>query len=159
MVKGHPDFTKAIDIVLQTLDDININIDAQTVGVKIEAEWQIYKGNQKTLFGKAINLAVDTASTVINYMVPTGKMLFVFNIVCSSFPSSGVPLQTGRFDLYAAGVNFAAKVTTPESPSVVLAFNAPLRLDAGEYMTVAVWNFGTAAGHFATTVHGFEVAA
>jgi len=160
VVKGHPDFTKAIDIVLQTLDDLNINIDAQTVGVKLEAEWSVHKGFQKSIRGGVTYLPGGDSATLIEYTVPAGKTLYVVSQITLAHPDTpGGTVQPGLFLLVIAGIASWNTYVTPESPTVHMAATAPIRIDAGQILRVRVTNFGTASGTFIATIHGYEVSA
>jgi len=159
MVKGHEDFVKAIDLAIQTLELLKIRIDAQQVGVKIEAEWSIWQGLQKTLRGVAGALGAGAIKDVINYTVPSGKRLFVVAInACTTGVGAGVTYKKGHFWFYIdTDIIWDASVSQ-EHCTVGLVSTAPLRVEAGQTIFARIINNGTAAGDFVAWIHGYEVA-
>jgi len=158
MVKGRPDYTKAIDIAIQTLELLKMQIDAQTVGVKIEAEWNIYKGNQKTIRGGVSALGSGSSSTIIDYTVPSGKAFYIVAQIFIAHPDSvGGSVQPGLYLTTIAGVSTYNIYVTPESPTHSLAKAAPFKATEGDSVRVRVTNFGAASGTFIATIHGYEV--
>ena len=157
-IRDYPDYTKAINIFLQTLETLKMEIDAQTVGVKIESEWQIYKGNMKLVNGWISGLGVDETFT-IPYTVPAGKRLYIFNIhYASTKEASGAAIQPGFFYLQIDGAIFFRNNTSVDNPGVSILLGAPIRIDAGQTIKIVVKNVGSAAGTFEATWHGYEVA-
>jgi len=160
MVKGHPDFTKAIDIVVQTLELLKMQIDAQTVGVKIEAEWNIYKGFQKTIRGGVSGLASGSSSIIIDYTVPAGKEYYIVAQIFIAHPDAiGGSVQPGLYLVSIAGTSVYNVYVTPESPTHSIAMAAPFKATAGDLARVRVTNFGTTSGTYIATIHGYEVSA
>jgi len=159
MPRGHEDFVKAIDLAVQTLELLKIQIAAQQVGVKIEAEWQIYKGYQKTIRGGVAGLAAGASSTIIDYTVPSGKEFYMVAQIFIAHPDAvGGSVQPGLYLVAIAGVSVYNVYITPESPTHSIAMAAPFKAVAGDFVRVRVTNFGTASGTFIATIHGYEVA-
>jgi kynurenine formamidase len=160
MPKGHRDFAQAIDIAIQTLELLKMEITAQNVGVKIETEWQIYKGNQKLFYGETLGLASDAGAYLIDYTVPAGKVFYVYFATFSSWKATASStLREGKWWLLLDTVYRLQVQTHPYTPTVGYTWNGPIRFDAGDRLRVYVHNSGTGAGDFACSVHGYEVAA
>jgi len=67
--------TLNVDIKAQTLTNLNIQINAQAVGVYLQPDWNVLQGTDKNLVGTA-DVDTDTWTKVLEYTVPTGKTFY-----------------------------------------------------------------------------------
>jgi len=138
---------------------LNINIKAQTVGISIQAEWQAQIGNLKNLYGSIEPLSAGTGGYVINYSVPSGKTLYIYNIAVAEIPTgTGAPLVNVNFNLNIAGNSIARAMCSPESPTQNLNFTCPLKVEGGTTIYIYAFNSDSANDIYVNaTITGYEV--
>jgi len=159
---GYVDSVVVARYIPPSLDEnlnLNINITAQTVGISIQAEWQAQIGNLKNLYGSITSLTAGSSDYAIDYQVPSGKTLYIYNIVVTVIPVNiGQPLANVNFTLEINHNPATRIMCSPESPTQSLTFNCPLKICDGEYVSIYVTNYDSTHDVVVdVTISGYEI--
>jgi len=149
-IQGNVEITNAeINVNITNSIRLNINIDAQNVGLYLIQSWMAKQVSDVNEYGSA-SIAAGSSATLICYEVPAGKTLYV-NFL-------NVTPRT-------AGYNYYANLTEMTGPTHYLAigedrayvaeFDKPLRFTEGQIVEVTVTNLSGYDQWFYATLLGW----
>jgi hypothetical protein len=134
-----------------------MDIEAQSVGVSIQGEWQSEQGNLKTRAAAWATLASGGTGND-DYTVPAGKRLFVYGATFATrSQSTGADNpQEVHWYLSAGGVTIAWGVIGEGQQTCPLVFSAPVRCDATSVLRLSLTNIGASTGYVMGSWWGYE---
>lgn len=143
--------TLAIDITAQTIENITIDIEAQSVGVCLKSDWEVIQGNRKSWSITSDNTPANTYSET-TYDVPTGKTLYLTQAGCWMKGTNATDRDKNqmtalRVDTMYAGGNGGCQ----------LLLNTPLKKTEGETAYFRVYNHSDHYADLAATFEGYEI--
>jgi hypothetical protein len=130
----------AVDIVSQTIQQLAISIAAQTVGVSIQAEWQSWAGNLKSLNDYNYGLAPTETRFAIDYTIPSGKRFFIHAFYLSLEQESGYGIPEVHAELLVENIPVSVLHLHSGERNGHISFPVPIALSAGQKMQVRLKN-------------------
>lgn len=147
-----------IDIVAQTVGDINIDIDAQSVGIYLTADWNVLQGNAKSVVFGSSNLA-SFAQDYADYEVNANKTFWITQVSfeVNAYASEDADKhQMGSVYLknQTAGIIFCQ---LGGNGGGAMTLTAPIKVTAGQTVRVVVTNKANHAANIVANYAGFEL--
>jgi len=130
---------------------VSISITAQSVGLWIQPQWAAKGGYDKTLHGYD-NIVAGGASVLIDYVVPSGKTLYITDVSFARISDQG-PVYLWIYDYTHSVTVFT--VAAMQGGAIIL--NTPKVFPGGTEIWVYIQNPGTTDSDFEVTVGGFEI--
>lgn len=133
--------TLNIDITAQTIGNLTIDVEAQSVAMFIGAEWNIKEGNGKTLNVSGVNYGFGD-SGYISYTIPTGKTYYItylsFGNRASAAENADLNQMGGAYLWDQTDSKYLALIGGNGGGGV--SFPAPLELATGKELRLYVVN-------------------
>lgn len=145
------------NIVAQTIENLLMTFNAQSVGVYLQPEWATKEGKDKTFLFSGVNKAVDD-SVSDSYSVPAGKTLYITSIQASTYASAsaeadkpqhflaGIWTDSGSFDVRFGG-----------SGGAVLSLPQSLRTGIADQVNFYIYNFSNHICNLGINAQGYEI--
>lgn len=140
-----------VDINAQTIGNLNIDIEAQSIGVYMQPDWNTKEGDSKA-WSLTATIREPGEYVTVTYEVPTGKTLYITDSMCCSYTTNATHAdkphivemnQTG----YYLGGNGGCH----------LAFKTPLKINAGSSMTFYAYNRAAHNAFIYASIRGYEI--
>ena len=163
----------AIDIKAQTLSQLNVNIaasaitlnvsvtgtanisiNAQTVGVSVQGEWQVEEGHWKAIYGSYDATADSTWRQLFTYTVPTGKTFYIYGVSGALYAYAASTKWGCNFRLIIAGTVYNYLGGQYGATTVL---GAPFKAAASQNIGMDGIHFSDTDGHLRGAIWGYEV--
>jgi len=159
----------SVDIVAQTIGNIavniaasavtiNMDIKAQSVAIKIQAEWSVQAGQHKFFRNTGSNVATGIGCEW-TYTVPTGKTFYITHFGGSIYGTAAADRDKDQI-CYMRVKNDTTTTTLAEvgghgGGGMVLP--TPIKIPAGQTVSYGLWNFSNHNCEIFFTLGGYEL--
>ena len=150
--------TLNVDVTAQTVGNLTISINAQSVGVYLQPDWQAYLGKEKTLTAAGSNIATGAYSQM-TYTVPAGKTLYIthFSGSCVANLAASRDLAQHCYGRIKNDTTGASKVYIGGDGGFGIAFPTPIAIPAGEVFQSRIYNAANHTLDLVAVAMGYEV--
>lgn len=150
----------AISIAGQ-IDNIDISLQAQNIGIALNPEWQVKQGNYKLFNVELFSIITDTSGEYDLYTVPTGKKLVIWGIGIGLRPSSSANYANrtrGEFWVYSKeGSTYYPRWRCGAEQGNFFPLTEPLEIPAGGHAYATMYNRGPDTANLMVSLYCIEV--
>jgi len=144
------------NIVAQTIENLLMTFNAQTVGVYLVPDWATKEGNAKSFRATAFNVARGSGATA-TYTVPAGKTLYLNYLSAANYAYLGADADKDQMCIALLAVNGVVKLYVGGNGGCAVSFTTPFRVNAGEQLGATVQNWANHNTYVDITVMGYEI--
>ena len=151
-----PDYTTSMDIISQTLTDVNINIDAQDIGISLTAVFAAEEGNDKS-FEADLDNAVWNDDAEVTWLVAGVDALYITAFGCSCLPHGFIDEDDTMYFIVDIGDNNAAgeKIHVGGEGGLSMSLNKPLVIPVGRTFFAKITRKGTGTSDIKISAFGY----